>query len=314
MISIKKPGVVTFTSNDLKASDITISDKTTGNAIVFTSNVIDAPLSVSVATANTGQTEIDNNTFKGTASFTYYGTGVISESNNVNASYQNTYEADAFFTHNGAGNLYIARNRPVRFHGNLTIDAPNPIFTQQVFFGGSAPAILERVGGSPIDLGSFTIEKTDGATLTLGNPVNIRAGSTATFTSGYILASAANPLHFVHNANNVTGAGDGSHVVGPVHKTGNVAFTFPIGSGEKLFSARISAPSNTADRFSAEFLAVNPGDDGYDTDEKDGTLTKVFDEGYWDIQPVAPTTGNVFITLGYNVPSGYITDQSKLLL
>ncbi len=137
VISIKKPGVVTFTSNDLKASGITISDKTTGNAIIFTSNVLDAALSVSDATNNTGQTQIDNNTFKGTAAFTYTSAAEISESNNTNASYQNTYEASAVFTHNGTGNLWIARSRRAVFGADLTVTRGGAGFTQ-VFNSGAS--------------------------------------------------------------------------------------------------------------------------------------------------------------------------------
>jgi hypothetical protein len=151
------------------------------------------------------------------------------------------------------------------------------------------------------------IAKTNGARVILDGACTTKGY--ITFNSGYIQSSSASPLIFLVNASG--SMSNNSHVIGPVHKIGNEAFTFPIGSGTKLTPVTITAPSSVTDEFSAEYIASSPTSSGYNTKSKAGSLTNVYDSGFWDVQRVAGNS-NVSVSLGYNVPAGYITNQSKL--
>jgi hypothetical protein len=213
------------------------------------------------------------------------------------------------------GNYSLIRN----VASNITVTtrskfAKDVIFRGHLLFNNS---IMNFIGGddtnlqldtsTPPEFGSCSIAKTGPGKLILINPFRVLGMA---FGGGVIQSYATKPLIFL-SGSTTFGANDLSHVTGPVHKIGNDAFTVPIGSGTKLTPVSITAPLNITDEFSAEYITASPTSSGYNTISKAGSLTNVYDSGFWDVQRVAGNS-NVSVSLGYNVPAGYITNQSKL--
>jgi hypothetical protein len=81
-----------------------------------------------------------------------------------------------------------------------------------------------------------------------------------TLTKGRIIAAAGRHLSFADNAT-CTGGGVGAYVCGPVRKTGNDAFVFPLGDTLLVDSSAwhplgMSAPGATGDVFEGIYRAV----------------------------------------------------------
>ncbi|MCW3120063.1 MAG: hypothetical protein JWM28_4145, partial [Chitinophagaceae bacterium] len=85
------------------------------------------------------------------------------------------------------------------------------------------------------------------------NGIDAAVSNSCTFTDGIVNSVTSNKLIFNNNATAV-GAGNASFVNVKVVKTGNNAFTFPVGkSNVGYMPCAISAPSNTTDAFTAEY-------------------------------------------------------------
>ena len=308
VVSILNPGPLNIQSDTLTLAGFVVRGKKSGDSYFSDSRLTFGTFQYEDDPLNNGSLYLSSGEFNGTTAFTNKGSGAFNEGWNG----PNQFNGNVTYTRQGTGPISIghtyvssyARDLVFASAAGIVVNAPG-----RVRFNGATDGTFTQTGVTEPVLPGFILEKTDAAKLVLSQP--LRTSHTVSFVSGYIQASETNPLIFQAGTGH-TGASDESHVLGPVHKIGNTEFIFPTGSGEKLFTAGISAPADPADRFSAEFLARNPADDGYDPALKAGTLTKVFNEGYWEIRPVAPAVGNVTITLGYNVPSGYITNPLKM--
>lgn len=82
-------------------------------------------------------------------------------------------------------------------------------------------------------------------------------------------------------------ASDASFVDGFVQKTGNTAFTFPIGHGSYYRQASIAAPSAVTDCFAARYVNDDPNANGYSTSAKGSGVGTVSAKEYWIINRVA---------------------------
>lgn len=204
-------------------------------------------------------------------------------------------------------NLTYTPNIREQYFRDLTLDILNANYSgPTATFSGSQNSVLKC---NQVRIGQMVIFKTNGSRMILDGPCRI--SYYATFTSGIVQSNTASPLVFLKDAGAYGNVGDNSHVVGPVNKIGNQYFTFPIGSGTKLAAVEISQPSNATDEFSAEYIQSDPSLNGYDVNTKAGSISKVYEKSYWDVKRISGSS-NVSVSLGYNVPSGYITNQSKL--
>ena len=141
-------------------------------------------------------------------------------------------------------------------------------------------------------------------TVTLG--ADLTVSGTLAFTSGYINSSAADPL-ILSSAATVSGASASSHVTGPVMKTGNTAFTFPIGNGIVYAPLTISAPALITDQFTASYTRADANSIG--TNLQAG-LAIVSSTEYWNLQRNTGTS-TVNTTLAWN-SSSYVSNLSDL--
>ena len=140
------------------------------------------------------------------------------------------------------------------------------------------------------------INKTGGS-VTLNNPADV--ATSGTFTLGLINTTTTNLLTFKNNAT-ATNASAASHTSGPVRKTGDDAFTFPIGKNNNYAPASISAPTLSTDHFTAEYFGTDP-QPSYDRSLKDITLNNISACEYWIIDRTNGTS-NVTVDLSWNTP------------
>jgi len=216
---------------------------------------------------------------------------IVNHSPNVlNMSYSHSHRADSTFILNALCTACINMS-------SLTI-------------GGSTSGHLRQASVMPIVPATLNLQKTGGARLILDT--NLYVSTTANFTSGYIQATDPHSLFFLSGAT-YTGAGNASHVIGTVHKVGNQAFTFPLGDGDHLSPAGISAPSSSLDTFYAQYVPVMPNFAGYDSSLHDVSIDHISRREYWLINRNTSSTSNVFVTLGFvRDNSGQVTNLADL--
>lgn len=230
-----------------------------------------------------GRLYLDGTTFFGTAVLSKTGPG---SDPSVGS---NTFSGDATFNVTSAM-LLLANSTGDTFQGNVIFNISNsakiyPAYNGSSTFSGNITA--QNVDGSAVDLnfGSSAIGSTGTTTLNgssdqaitsnftptfsrlildktsgvvnLNTPVNISVY--ATFTSGIVNSSSVNYVNFA-NGSLANGGSDVSFVNGPVRKTGNSTFTFPIGSssgGSSVFrSVAMSAPSAATEVFIAQYFRL----------------------------------------------------------
>ncbi|MBX2896414.1 MAG: hypothetical protein KF763_13275 [Cyclobacteriaceae bacterium] len=249
------------------------------------------------------------NVFGGASTFTNSGTGIFRLGN------VSTDEFIGNATFNQAnGTLQPAYNSISNFYNNITVDGPAAITFGAnngtlVMSGGAIQSVIKSGAASPV-FRRFTINKTGGLAV-LGTDVTI--STNGTFTNGVLFTSASNYLNFANGAT-VTGGSNASHVDGPVRKTGTNAFSFPTGDGGFYRPISISAPSNAAHFFTAEYFKASQAFGG-PTTYPTGIVTVSSCE-YWMLDRNPAVGGsNVSVTLSWNTPDctgPYITNPANL--
>jgi Secretion system C-terminal sorting domain len=185
-------------------------------------------------------------------------------------------------------------------------------------YNGSGAQTTTNVEFPAAMSGDVVIDNAAGVTL---NAAKTLSGS-LTLTNGVLTSTTTNLLRFADGFATVSGGSATSYVDGPVRKTGNDAFTFPVGKSGVYAPVTITAPDNNGDVFTVEYFRGL------------GSLTGAIDPAisanvshqstceYWDIAETtdAGTATSVSVTVtwsansGCNVSSSYITDVTKLTL
>lgn len=139
-------------------------------------------------------------------------------------------------------------------------------------------------------------------TATLQSPATI--ANKCTFTKGYLITTSTYLLTF-SDTSTASGVSDSSFVKGPVKKIGNTAFTFPTGKNTNYQPISISAPSNSAAAYTAEYFYQNAALGA----SKEATIDSVSDCEYWTLNNVG-TVYPVSVTVGWNSQSCYTAGSS----
>ena len=137
-------------------------------------------------------------------------------------------------------------------------------------------------GTQPFIVNNITINNTTAGTNAFEfNNNSLTVSNSAAFTDGIVVTNA-NKMTFLSTATH-SNAGNISHVNGFVEKVGNQSFTFPVGDGNKLRSASISAPSVATDVFLGKYFqsSANPS---YSLASKDAVLDVLSTCEYWTIE------------------------------
>jgi len=146
------------------------------------------------------------------------------------------------FTNSGS----FTNNGTTHLTGNVINNQSNmPAGSGTVIFDGSGPQTLS--GNLPFR--AFNITMNNAAGLTLSNRLAIGDGSDGnlTFTAGDITSGNNTQDVYFYPGSDYTGYSNASHIVGYVTKSGNSAFTFPIGNGTRTAQIRITGLSGNSD-------------------------------------------------------------------
>lgn len=120
-----------------------------------------------------------------------------------------------------------------------------------------------------------------------------------------------NHFHFLDNAT-YTGASDTSHVNGVVRKTGNDAFSYPIGDSLNLQPLAQSAPTLVTESYFAYYRQVDP-DGLYSRSLKEAGIDHLSACEYWVFDSLIGSSA-LAIQLDYDLNSCGITAQCNLLM
>lgn len=243
----------------------------------------------------------------------------------------------------GYGNLTLTNSSTKTAGGGLTISGALLINSTAVFSAGAG--LSHSVSGNWSNTGTFTASTStitfNGSTqqaisgsailtfynLVVDNTAGNAAGdillngidavisNSCNFIDGIINSATSNQLLFSNGAT-VSGAGNSSFVNVKVCKTGNDAFTFPVGKlNVGYMPCSISAPANTTDAFTAEYKRNNASSLG---PISAAGLYRVSACEYWTLDR---TTGvsNVNVTLSWNGTNpcnaaAYVTNLSDLVV
>lgn len=188
------------------------------------------------------------------------------------------------FTNNAAsGNLLTATSGQIVLNGSSTQTIGG---TRSIYFND-----LETNNSSGITINKLTYIE-----------------GVLTLSDGIITTSSGNELSMLAGSS-TTGGSDGSHVDGPMLKTGNTDFNFPVGDGGYIQQIGIADLSST-ETFTAEYIrSAAPNNTQYS-----GNLTAVSSVEYWHISPDAGSPQvNLILTWNSGTFSG-ISDPSSLML
>ena len=125
------------------------------------------------------------------------------------------------------------------------------------------------------------------------------------FSKGILAAKQTTPesmmnMLLLENGATCINASDASYVDGFVSKTGNSAFTFPVGNAYFYRPISIGSTAIATDCFAARYLYVNPDLAGYSRTNKASTLSSISDKEYWVLNRTSGTT-NGKVTLSWDV-------------
>jgi len=175
-----------------------------------------------------------------------------------------------------------------------------------IFDGPTAQQLTLASGAHTETFYNLEINNTSGG-LTLNAPITIL--NNGNFLSGNFYSSVTSILKF-SSASTATGASNASYVCGPVRKTGNQAFVFPVGKSSFYAPISISAPSITSDEFTGEYYhtSANPL---YNLALKDPTLDHLSQCEYWILDRTIGTS-NVIVRPSWDTRSCGVTNMADL--
>ncbi|MBL7745592.1 MAG: T9SS type A sorting domain-containing protein, partial [Chitinophagaceae bacterium] len=187
------------------------------------------------------------------------------------------------FANLAGNNLYVGKSLSLQNNGSGTLVHDNT--SSAIYFIGTDTASYSYGGsGSAPSLRNIGMNRRGG--LRLLSPLSC---SGLILTRGMILSTAVNPLQIL-NAGIVTGGGDSSYVDGPMIKTGNTAFTFPLGKNNVFAPLTITAPALSTDQFTAQYVHRIAHNDGYDSTQHDVSLHHLSRSEYWMLNRTTGTS------------------------
>lgn len=204
-----------------------------------------------------------------------------------------------------SGNMTLHAGTSIGFFGDLV---NNGTLTDNATIVTMAGTLPQSIGGSTaISFNNLEISNFSTTGVTLDQDASITGG--LTLTDGILTTSLTNMLVINHLATS-SGASNSSHVAGPMTKTGNLAFTFPVGKVGEYAPVAISAPNLITDQFTAEYYHDSPNL-SYNVSSKDASLEYVSQCEYWILDRTSGSA-DVFVTLSWNARSCAITEVSDV--
>lgn len=219
------------------------------------------------------------------------------------------------------GGTVVLSDGSVSLSNNATYEHGNTLLQNSGSWTAASGSIdLFAAAGAVTISGSaapafFNLQFQNGGTVSLTNTAGATVAGQLLFgtstTVSTVRSSHSNTaLRFADNATYTGGTTDAQHVNGYVSKTGNDAFTFPVGSGNDARTLAISAPATATDQYSVAWIAGNPGTNGdpsnanalHPTTSVTAPIASVSTQGQWDWIPVSGTGTGLTITV--SLPAG----------
>jgi len=204
------------------------------------------------------------------------------------------------FINTAAGTLM--NNGTIWYTGNFqndgTIDYDRTLLYPGLSrFQGTSAQIISGTGTS-----SFYNLLFSGVSFSLQQTIKI--ANQIDFDKGIVTSQQTTPETVMNTVQMLAGsswlnASDACYVDGFVQKTGNTAFTFPVGNGGYYRPAGISAATAATDVFSARYLYADPSSAGYASTLKADGVGTVSNKEYWIVQRTAGSA-TPQVTLSWN--------------
>jgi gliding motility-associated-like protein len=202
----------------------------------------------------------------------------------------------------------LMNNGSVWYSGNVTnngtigFDTNLPVTSTMSYFAGDALQHISGSGttgfysvmfGSQLTSVAYSLEQS----ITVAHKVD--------FSKGVLAAKQTTPetmmnMLLLENGSICINASDNSYMDGFVSKTGNSAFTFPIGNGGFYRPASIGTSATTTDCFTARYLYKDPDAAGYSRAKRVSGISQISDKEYWVVNHTNGT-GNGQLTLSWDV-------------
>lgn len=207
-------------------------------------------------------------------------------------------------TFSGSGAKSIPATTTV--NGRLSVQDGATVTGTSPTYGGSA--ILEYKGTTAKNTTNVEFPGTVNVDLVIDNSGGVTLNGaknltgSLTLTNGVVNTTAANFLNMTDNSV-VSGGSVSSYINGPMRKTGNDAFTFPVGKSGVYSPISISAPNETGDAFTAEYVRGSASGLGGITAPG---IFRVSNCEYWDLDETADPSNNnsINVTVGWFSYSG----------
>jgi hypothetical protein len=192
------------------------------------------------------------------------------------------------------------------------------IFGRDYFLGPNGAAGQQEISGSSMPaFAELFLQNGAGQQFDISNTNGIRISNALTFANGITTTVRSNvntgAIKFDDNAGyNNSSLGDAQHVNGYVTKTGDDAFTYPVGSGTDLRTLAIGSSASTTDQYSVSWIV---GDPGTTPDPSNGNamhsrfavtapIGSVSQAGQWDWIDISNSGAGRAITVSIPTPGG----------
>ncbi|QHV97311.1 hypothetical protein GJR95_20890 [Spirosoma endbachense] len=190
------------------------------------------------------------------------------------------------FTNTGS----VTNNGRMSFRANVTNNGSFNAAQGEGLLAGTASQTI--AGSTSLTFGKLTLQNTAaGQSMVLAVPVT--ASQSLSLVDGILKTDATNLLTLNDNAQAV-GASNASHVVGPIAKIGDEAFTFPLGNGTTYRPASISPQGTPTDAFTAQYVETSPSQ----STSLAACLAVISDKEYWQIDHTSGS-GSAQVGLAY---------------
>jgi hypothetical protein len=218
---------------------------------------------------------------------------------NLNTDYGQFYLANASPGHDYVeGNLTINNNSTGNFsvglgstnalevQGNFVAHADNGTLdiNSLSMVDGNSPVHITQTGSVPIVINNLTINR-DAWGAVLDQEVHVT--NSLHLVRGTVITAPDKLLVLENNVVVTQNSNGATMVLGPLKKIGNQEFTFPIGKIEQNTyrdaPIKMSAPSDPADEFTAEYFHHDPTLDGYDTSHVEPGFGGISGNEYWTL-------------------------------
>lgn len=259
--------------------------------------------------SSTFRTDFKNNVLNGNTVFTINNNEAFWDSDPGNSG--SKYNGNLTVSNPGGGAFHFGASDTSEISGNLTLDFDAGESLVYGRFTGSVESILKQLGSQEIKFYVIEVKKSGTGKITLNSPVGI--SGRVIFNSGNIVSSTTNPLKF-QDATAISSPSANSHVIGVVQKTGNDAFTFPIGTDDTYDPVSMTAPSDINDVFSAAYSQTNPDLEGYDTSMYLSPIKKISPYEFWDVKRLNGNSAVILTFTFIDFNGAYITDPSQAVI